>query len=84
MRGRTKRHDRPVEWKIHIPQSLAKAINERLYDPLVNGPAYGARSKLTEKLYRDWLATLAPPEPAPEHAALNVSFDDLITDPKES
>lgn len=55
MRGRKPLTDRPVEWKLRIPSSVASAISDLILDPLTGKPAHGERSKLTEKLYRDYL-----------------------------
>lgn len=54
-RGRLPRRDPSVEWKLHIPKSVADAINERIIDPLTGKPEFGKRSKLTTMLYRQWL-----------------------------
>jgi len=54
-RGRKPKTDRPVEWKLRIPTSVAGAISELLADPLTEKPPLGARSQLTEKLYRRYL-----------------------------
>lgn len=56
MRGRKAKLDRPVEWKVSIPTSVADAINELLRDPFLDKPALGARSELTTQLYREYLA----------------------------
>jgi len=55
MRGRKPKTDRPVEWKLRIPTSVATAISDLLADPLTGKPPLGARSKLTEQLYRQLL-----------------------------
>lgn len=59
MRGRPPFADPPVEWKLHIPKSVADKITEelcKLRPGLRPGePAYGARGELTIKLYRKWL-----------------------------
>ena len=54
-RGRKPLKDRPVEWKLRIPTSVANGINSTILDPLTGEPAFGERSKLTEKLYRAYL-----------------------------
>lgn len=54
-RGRKARADRPVEWKLRIPASVARAITATILDPITGEPMYGERSKLTEQLYRKYL-----------------------------
>jgi len=55
MRGRKPKTDRPVEWKLRIPTTVANALNELLADPLTGKPPLGKRSQLTEQLYRSYL-----------------------------
>lgn len=54
-RGRKPLTDRPKEWKLRIPTSVADAISDLIKDPLTGEPPLGARSKLTERLYRKYL-----------------------------
>jgi hypothetical protein len=55
MRGRKPLTDRPKEWKLRIPTSVADAISLLIADPLTGKPPLGARSELTTKLYREHL-----------------------------
>lgn len=55
MRGRRPKADPPVKWKVSIPSSLALAVNEHLADPFLGEPLLGERSKLIEKLLRNYL-----------------------------
>ena len=55
-RGRKKKLDRPIDWKLRIPTSVANAVSEELADPITGKPLLGARSILTERLYRRWLS----------------------------
>lgn len=48
--------DRPTEWKLSIPSSLAARIELRLVDPLTGKPKHGARSRLVNELLRAWLS----------------------------
>jgi len=57
-RGRKAKTDRPVDWKLRVPTSVAAAINEFLADPLTGEPPLGARSELTVRLYKEFLAQL--------------------------
>lgn len=45
-----------VEWKLHIDGLLAAQIELLLLDPMRKKSRYGARSQLTEQLYRRWVA----------------------------
>lgn len=54
-RGRRPKADPPVQWKVSIPQSLAVATMEYLKDPFLGEPLLGERSKLIEKLLRQYL-----------------------------
>lgn len=57
-RGRKPLTDRPVEWKLRIPSSIATQLNDLLADPLTGKPPLGARSQLTTTLYRKFLQGL--------------------------
>ena len=59
-RGRKELLDPPVEKSINLPASLVAEVELRLFDPSTNKVAYGAWSKLTEKLVREWLMKGAP------------------------
>jgi len=54
-RGKVAKTDRPVEWKLTIPTSIAVQINKHLEDPMTMKPIFGARGKLTAKLYLEYL-----------------------------
>jgi len=45
-----------VQWKTTIPFQLAAQVEERLWNPTMNKPQYGARSALICELLRRWLA----------------------------
>lgn len=53
--GRRRLIDRPKEWKLSLPSSLTDEVEARLTDPLTGAVKYGARTKLIERLLRDWL-----------------------------
>ena len=55
MRGRKAKADRPVEWKISVPESVVAPVSLLLSDPLTGRPAHGARSQLVTRLLREWL-----------------------------
>lgn len=54
------RTDRPTEWKVSIPSSVAAEIELRLTDPLTGKPKHGARARLVTQLLRSWLAQNRP------------------------
>jgi len=45
-----------VEWKLHISVEVASQVQLLLTDPMRNKVRYGARSDLTEQLYKRWIA----------------------------
>lgn len=47
--------DRPVEWRVNLPSSLAAEIELMLYDARFGKIKYGARSDLIQALLREWL-----------------------------
>lgn len=53
--GRKKKHDRPVEWKLHIPFSVASKVDLIQMDPTSGRVAYGARAELITELLKKWL-----------------------------
>lgn len=55
-RGAKKKTIPTVEWKLHIDGLLAAQVELFLMDPMRNKPRKGARSTLTEQLYRQWIA----------------------------
>lgn len=62
-KGGKKQHaDRPENWKLSLPQSVTAPINLLLSDPLTGLPKYGARSRLVERLLREWLEKQAKGE----------------------
>jgi len=48
--------DRPVEWSLRLPSSLANEVELMLIDPLRGKPTFGARSALVVSLLREWIA----------------------------
>lgn len=54
-RGKKKHTDRPVEWKISIPESIAAPVELLLLDPVSGKPKHGARAKLITQLLSKWL-----------------------------
>lgn len=59
-RGRKELLDPPVEKSINLPSSLVAEVELRMFDPSTNKVVYGGWSKLTERLFREWLAKGAP------------------------
>lgn len=55
--GKKKQADRPEDWKISLPRSITAPVSLLLADPLTGRPKYGARSRLIERLLREWLVT---------------------------
>lgn len=53
--GRKKKLDRPVEWKLHIPFSVASKVDIIQLDPRTGLPEFGARSRLVTELLKKWL-----------------------------
>jgi len=56
--SRKKHADRPVEWKLSIPSSVAGAVDLELFDAVRGRPTYGARSALVTELLKEWLKSL--------------------------
>ena len=56
MRGRPTLTDRPVEFRISIPSSVAGPVELLLLDPVTRKVRHGAKSTLVTQLLRDWLA----------------------------
>lgn len=53
---RHKQLDRPLDWKLRIPSSLARALEARMpKDPITGKVRFGERSAFTIRLYRRWL-----------------------------
>jgi len=44
-----------IEWKLHINVEIAAQVELLLADPMRQKVRYGARSDLTEKLYKRWI-----------------------------
>jgi hypothetical protein len=57
---RHKQLDRPVEWSLRLPSSLADEVELLLIDPLRGKPAFGARSALVVSLLREWIDKRRP------------------------
>ena len=53
--GRKTLHDRPTEWKLSLPSSVASEVALFLADPLTGRPRHGARAQLVTQLLRRWL-----------------------------
>lgn len=53
--GRKSKLDKPIDWKISIPQSLVVEVEMRLLDPVTLKTRYGARSKLVVRLLQEWV-----------------------------
>lgn len=45
-----------ADLKLSLPAPLVSEVDLALEDPLTRKPRYGARAKLTEALFRFWLA----------------------------
>lgn len=43
-------------WKIHLPASVAGAVEFQLMSPITGKPTYGTRGALIEALLRKWLS----------------------------
>ena len=67
--------DRPITWKVNMPESIAAEVELHLFDPVRGNVAYGARSKLIEGLLRAWLDAKRAKQSAPsaETSTLDVS-----------
>lgn len=52
---RPKRTDRPREVMINLPESLLTRLDLYFFDPKTGKPKYGSRSRLIERLLREWL-----------------------------
>jgi hypothetical protein len=63
--GKRSHIDRPVEKKISIPQSVVKAVEVHLLDPLTEQPAHGAWARLVTQLLQRWLAEHKGGSPTP-------------------
>lgn len=53
--GKKLHADRPVDWKLSIPTSVAAPVSLLLSDPLTGRPKHGARSRLVTRLLREWV-----------------------------
>ncbi len=53
--SRVMRKDKPIQWKLSLPTSLAAAVDLYFYDPVRGRPSYGERSKLVTMLLEHWL-----------------------------
>lgn len=58
-----------ADLKISINAAVAAQVDLLLEDPITKKPKYGARSKLVEGLFNQWLATMKN-EPAPQLPSL--------------
>lgn len=65
-RGRPRKTDTPVEWKVCLPKSLADTVTLLLTDPLTQRAKFGSRSQLIEILLRNWIADLRRSTAAPD------------------
>lgn len=61
--GRKPHIDPPSVFPVSIPSSLARRLEEALFDPLTGKARYGARSALIEQLLERWLDERAPRAP---------------------
>lgn len=52
---RHKRHDRPIEKAINLPESIVEQVDVSVRDPLTGKPAFGAWSELVSSLLEGWL-----------------------------
>lgn len=53
--GRPRKIDRPVEWKVYVPSSVANVVDLLMLDPVTGNIRKGARSALVEELLRRWV-----------------------------
>ena len=56
-KGKRARLDKPREWKLSLPSSVAIPVELLLSNPLTGKPAHGARARLITKLLREWLSS---------------------------
>lgn len=54
-RGRRQNRDKPIEWSVNIPESVANEVELLLSNPLTGKPVYGAKSSLLTTALREWL-----------------------------
>jgi len=59
-----------ADMKLSLPAAISAEIDLMLENPLTRKPHYGARSRLTEKLYEIWLANVRG-EPVPPFPTLD-------------
>lgn len=67
--ARKEKLDPPVEFRAHIPTSLAIEVAKRLWDPVLRKQKYGAASELATRLLNDWIKTEQVNPLAEEHFA---------------
>ncbi len=65
-----RRDDHVLKVRISLPSELIIQVDHSLLDPDTGKPAFGARSRLVERLLRDYLIALHPPED-PEMARMS-------------
>ena len=57
---RPRNRRRKVEINILLTEDLAAALDQLLWDPVLNKPKYGARSQLIETLVTEWITAQRP------------------------
>lgn len=57
---RPRKSIRTVEINVVIPMDLSAAMDQLLWDPVLQKPKYGARSELVTKLLTDWVVANSP------------------------
>jgi hypothetical protein len=55
-RGRPPNVERPIEWRVNVPENVAAQVELRLLDPVSGRPRYAVRSKLIAVLLERWLS----------------------------
>jgi len=48
--GRPKKRDRPIAWKVYVPESVANPFELLTTDPVTGNPIKGARSEIISAL----------------------------------
>lgn len=58
-----RRPDHVIKVRISLPAELIISVDHTLLDPDTGKPAFGARSRLVERLLREYLESVRPQEP---------------------
>jgi hypothetical protein len=67
------------KWKITVRPDIAAAVEERLFDPSLGKPRYGARAALINELLERWLREQEEMEAAAKDGPiLPIEADEII------